>query len=172
MVSVEALRELYQWMEWADGSVWRAVLAAPAAEGDLRIRELLLHIHVVQRAFLHVWTNQSIRTVVREPGDFATLAGIKEWSQPYYAEVRRFMDVADGVALERPVTMPWVEEYQKREGRTFSKPTLAETMFQVVSHSTYHRGQVNVRLRELGGEPPLVDFIAWVWFGKPEPEWR
>jgi uncharacterized damage-inducible protein DinB len=44
-------------------------------------------------------------------------------------------------------------------------------MFQVTSHSTHHRGQVNARLRALGGEPPLVDYIAWVWFGKPAADW-
>jgi uncharacterized damage-inducible protein DinB len=38
-------------------------------------------------------------------------------------------------------------------------------------HSTYHRGQVNARLRELGIEPPLTDYIAWIWFGRPEAEW-
>jgi hypothetical protein len=27
--------------------------------------------------------------------------------------------------------------------------------------------QVNTRIRELGGTPPLVDFIAWIWAGKP-----
>ncbi len=43
--------------------------------------------------------------------------------------------------------------------------------FQVANHSTYHRGQVNRSLRQLGGEPPLVDYIAWVWFGKPKAEW-
>jgi uncharacterized damage-inducible protein DinB len=93
------------------------------------------------------------------------------WARPYYADARRFFDSLDSSALGAPVTMPWVEEYQKREGRTFSTPTLSETIFQVVSHSTYHRGQVNIRLRELGGEPPLVDFIAWAWFGRPTPDW-
>jgi uncharacterized damage-inducible protein DinB len=44
-------------------------------------------------------------------------------------------------------------------------------MIQVATHSTYHRGQVNARLREVGGEPPLVDYIAWIWFGRPAPEW-
>lgn len=67
--------------------------------------------------------------------------------------------------------MPWVPAYEQQLGRTFASPTLAETAFQVTSHSTYHRGQVNTRMRELGGEPPLVDFIAWVWFGKPAAEW-
>ena len=37
------------------------------------------------------------------------------------------------------------------------------------SHSTYHRGQVNARLREIGAEPPLVDYIAWLWFDRPAP---
>ena len=42
---------------------------------------------------------------------------------------------------------------------------------QVFSYTTYHRGQVATRERELGGEPPLVDFSDWVWAGKPVPEW-
>jgi uncharacterized damage-inducible protein DinB len=49
--------------------------------------------------------------------------------------------------------------------------TLGDTCFQVASHSTYHRGQVNARIRELGVEPPLVDFIAWRWFKNPPPAW-
>jgi uncharacterized damage-inducible protein DinB len=35
----------------------------------------------------------------------------------------------------------------------------------------YHRGQVNTRIREVGGEPAAVDFINWIWLGKPDPEW-
>ena len=40
-------------------------------------------------------------------------------------------------------------------------------MLQVALHSMYHRGQINARLRDFGGNPPLVDFIAWVWLGRP-----
>jgi len=39
------------------------------------------------------------------------------------------------------------------------------------SRGPRHRGQVAARLREIGGEPPLVDFIAWVRLGRPEPVW-
>jgi uncharacterized damage-inducible protein DinB len=171
MFSIEALRELYDWMEWADGAVWRATLAQPATETDAKICGLLCHIHVVQRAFLNVWTGASMSTAFKEPSSFAALAEMKAWAQPYYADARRFMDTLDAAALSRQVVMPWVGEYQEREGRTFSTPTLSETIFQVISHSTYHRGQVNIRLRELGGEPPLVDFIAWLWFGRPKADW-
>ena len=44
-------------------------------------------------------------------------------------------------------------------------------MIQVTIHSTHHRGQFNARLRQVGGEPPLVDYIAWVCFGRPPAEW-
>ena len=49
--------------------------------------------------------------------------------------------------------------------------TMGETLLQVVNHSTYHRGQINSRLREVGGTPPMTDFIAWVGLGKPVVDW-
>ena len=45
-------------------------------------------------------------------------------------------------------------------------------MIQVAMHTAYHRGQINTRVRELGGEPKLVDFIAWIWYGKPKADWN
>jgi uncharacterized damage-inducible protein DinB len=154
-------------MAWADASVWRAVLGHPPAEGDARLRNLLLHLHFVQRAFLHVWTSRPV--VLPGEAESGDIASVHAWAQPYSAELDAFFDRLDPAALTTPVEMPWIAEYEQQMGRRFAKPTLAETMFQVTSHSTYHRGQVNARLREIGGEPPLVDFIAWVWFGKPEP---
>ena len=86
----------------------------------------------------------------------------------FIEELERF---GQAPALKGEVSMPWVKAFEAQLGRTLSTPTLGETIFQVTSHSTYHRGQVNARLREVGGEPPLVDYIAWIWFGRPEPDW-
>jgi len=82
-----------------------------------------------------------------------------------------FLDTVHEGDLGRAVVMPWVARFEASLGTRFDTPTLAETMFQVTSHSTYHRGQVNARLRELGGTPPLIDFIAWIWTGKPQADW-
>jgi len=167
----EHLRDLIHHMEWADAEVWRAVLAHAGARQDARLRDLLLHLHVVQRGFLLVWRAQPVAQAMRTATEFEDIVDLRAWAQPNYADVRQFVDGVDAAALTRGVTMPWVETYQRQLGRTFDTPTLAETIFQVTSHSTYHRGQVNTRLREVGGEPPLVDYIAWVWFGRPEPDW-
>jgi uncharacterized damage-inducible protein DinB len=169
-LSLDALRELFQHMEWADATVWRAALAHPPAARDPRLLDLLLHLHTVQHAFVTVWTQQPLTWPKRD--DYPDIASVQRWSRPAYAAMAAFLDTVPATALDRPLVMPWASQLAARLGRQPLDTTLAETMFQVTSHSTYHRGQINARLREIGGEPPLVDFIAWVWFGKPQPDWQ
>lgn len=151
-------------MAWADANVWEALPNPTASNPDDRLRMLLLHIHTVQHAFLQVWTNQPV--TFRKAEDFPNLAALHAWAFPYYAAVETFFDGLDEHRLAEPITMPWVKHFEQRLGRGAAMPTLADTMFQVTSHSTHHRGQVNARLHELGVDPPLVDYIAWVWAGR------
>ncbi len=157
--------ELYRHMEWADSEMWRAVLATPAARADEPLRRLLLHLHVVQRAFLNIWEGRP--ATFPDLASFDDASDIQAWSQPYYTAALAFIRAADADTLRRPVDMPWAEELGRQLGFPPATPTTGETMLQVAMHSTYHRGQINVRLREVGGEPPLVDYIAWIWFGRP-----
>jgi len=168
--SIDLLRQLIRHMEWADAEVWRAVMAHEPAGQDQRLRDLLTHLHVVQRLFLIVWKNQPFdkSLAVRQ---FATAADLRNWAQTYYAEANAFLEGVDESSLKGDVVMPFVKAMEAKVGRTFATTTLGETIVQVSSHSTYHRGQVNARLREVGGRPPLVDYIAWIWFGRPEPDW-
>jgi uncharacterized damage-inducible protein DinB len=167
--SIDALRELLRHMEWADATVWRALLVHPPAAQDARLRRLLVHLHGVQQAFLKVWTSgpQAFPTF----DDAVDFSAIHQWASSYYPELAKAISQFDETRLAQPIEMPGLDAFEKQMGRRFDKPTLAETIFQVTSHSTYHRGQVNARLREIGGEPPLVDFIAWIWFARPAAEW-
>jgi uncharacterized damage-inducible protein DinB len=167
MFSVAVIRDLFRHMEWADADVWKAVLACEPARSDETLRALLLHLHVVQRAFLDVWTGRPLE--FPQPSAFPDITQLQAWAAPFHAEAAAFLDGLNDEALAQPKTLPWVAEFEKAVNRTFSTPTLAETMFQITSHTTYHRGQVNLRLRAVGGEPPLVDYIAWIWFGRPGP---
>lgn len=170
---LDVYRDLYSYMEWADAALWRATLASDAARSDEKTRELLHHLHMVQRMFLAFWTGQSPMAIAQTKAhDFGQLLELKAWGQPYYAEVRGFLDTADAATLARPLVMPWVKQYEAQMGMTFKEPSIAETMFQVVNHTTHHRAQINSRLRSLGGNPPIVDYIAWVWFGRPAADWE
>lgn len=169
MFTLPPLVELYRHLEWADATVWRAVRAHPAAEGDRRLHVLLYHIHMVQQAFLQVW--RGVAPVFREPDDFANLAAIESWARAYYPVAIAHLSTLNEAELAKPIALPWAAMLAEQIGRPPGATTLGETIFQVTSHSTYHRGQVNARLRELGGLPPLVDYIAWIWFDRPAPAW-
>lgn len=164
------LTDLIGHMEWADATVWTAVLELPPAErGDPRLRELLCHVHAVQWAYLQLWRREAVE--VLEPSDFGQLREIRVWGRSYYAELAATVGTLDEQALERTVTFPWAADLQGRYGEVH--PTsLRQSVLQIASHSTYHRGQINTEIRRLGGEPPLVDFVAWIWAGRPAPDWE
>jgi uncharacterized damage-inducible protein DinB len=161
---------LYHHLEWADARVWRAALGSPAAVGDAELRDRLRHIHVTQRAFLDVWTTQPVGKYL--DAEFPSLPNLYAWARPYYARLEVYLATLADTDLATPMPIPWARRFSDRGGGGApAVTTLGETLFQVTSHSTYHRGQVNTRLRALGVDPPLVDYIAWVWQRRPQPVW-
>jgi uncharacterized damage-inducible protein DinB len=169
MDNLEILQELFRHMEWADAKVWTAALASQQAVEDASLKERLYHIHMVQVAFLKVWQGAEPGPVASN--SFHSLRELLAWARGNYAEFNQYTGEVGQMDLERPVIMPWIKMFEARLGRKAEAPTFHETLLQVAMHSTYHRGQVSTRLRELGGEPPLTDFIVWVWSGKPQPSW-
>src|SRR5581483_2568789 len=166
MSQLAALRDLIAHMTWADRVVLKAALGNSTAAGDAVIREKLHHLHLVQRAFLHLWTRTPF--ALRELSSFAALSEIAEWAYGYHAEVHSFMEGAGEAALQEIIAIPWAERVlELTGGKAAGVVRLGESMLQVTLHSAYHRGQVNMRLREIGGDPPLTDYIAWLWLGRP-----
>ncbi len=170
MDNLETLRELFAHMEWADAKIWTAVLACPAAGMDANLKERLHHIHMVQRGFLMVW--QGVTAFEPSEGaNFPDLQALLAWAREGYGKFNEYVSDLGRLDFERPIVMPWIEMFEERMGRRADAPTFHETMLQVAMHSAYHRGQVATKLREIGGEPPLTDFIVWIWLGKPQPDW-
>lgn len=162
------VRDLLDHAAWADAEVWAAVRALPDAFDDKRLREKLHHIHVVQHAFLAIWEGRVIEVAPLD--GFATPGAMAAWARSGHESINIRAAAMSPGALEKEASIPWAQLVRERHGE-IAAVTLLDTMIQVASHSTYHRGQVNTRLRELGGKPPLVDFIAWGWFGRPAPRW-
>jgi uncharacterized damage-inducible protein DinB len=168
MKALDLIGDLSRHTEWADATVWRAVWSSSAASNDQRIKDWLHHIHMVQHAFINVWRELPHSA---NAGSDLSLSELQSWGREYHQlAASHFATLADE-DLDQPMNMPWAKYLTKRLGRDPAGTTRGETLVQVAAHSTYHRGQVNARLRELGDEPPLTDFIAWLWFGKPDPEW-
>ena len=168
MNSLEMLGQIYRHMEWADAAVWRAVLAAPGVAADADIRERLLHLHTTQHAFLGSWREKAFDRETAKGMDFPALV---QWNRAFHHEAAALVASLHEADLDRTHVLPWAARVSARMGREVAPTTLRETIFQAAAHSHYHRGQVNTRLKQVGGTPPPVDFIAWVWMGKPAAEW-
>ncbi|MEZ4701459.1 MAG: DinB family protein [Rhodothermales bacterium] len=169
MYTLDLIRDFHTHMQWADAEVWNAVSACDAAADDAAIRGLLFHIHFTQDAFCSVWEKREV--VFREASAFASLPPLYAWCRPIHQRIVAVVDELDEDDLLTPNPLPWVKYFARSRGKEAEMTTLGDTLAQLAMHSLYHRGQVNKRLRELGGEPPLVDYIAWIWMGRPAPAW-
>ena len=169
MTSVPDLVELARHMEWADTQIWTSLLRSPSAQADDRLRLLIYHVHIVQRAFLSLWRGEAPE--FPDPATFRDLASLAAWGRDGHTGLQAFLGSADPATLTRRLQVPWAAELEKITGRIAAPATIAQTALQLALHSSHHRGQINVRLRTAGEEPPLVDYIAWVWSGQPEPAW-
>jgi uncharacterized damage-inducible protein DinB len=168
-LSLDVVRDLFGHMEWADAELWRSLNAHPAALQDEKLLTVVQHLHVVQRAFHLMWTGAAIDTqelyAKQEPP--AMIASARGW----YVTANDYLAAFPEAEMDKILFMPWLAYFEQQMGRSLQSPTYAESFLQLPMHSGYHRGQANLRLRELGGEPQNVDYVAWIWFGRPPASW-
>jgi uncharacterized damage-inducible protein DinB len=123
---------------------------------------------MVQRAFLRTWRGEPRDTPYPT---FGKAPALMLWGQAYFGEAFAHLRTLNEAKLSEPMPMPWASMVTEMLGDAPAVTTIGDTALQVALHSTYHRGQINARLREVGGEPPLVDYIAWIWLGRPAAAW-
>jgi uncharacterized damage-inducible protein DinB len=160
------LVDLSRHQSWADAEFWRAFeRCAPAAHDDA-IRNRLHHLDFVQRVFWWIVTGRDRSTLeTTKPQDFASVAALRDYAEGSSRAVADFIEAATEERLSERVELPWFPK-----NPPFSL-TVAEALMQAIMHSQWHRGQNAARLRELGGDPPLVDLIAWYLKDRPAADW-
>jgi uncharacterized damage-inducible protein DinB len=147
---------------WADAEHWRSLESHPGALDDDAIRKRLYHIHIVQRAFLHIVKRE--RMQLKKPEEFLDMMALKQWAIDYQTNASEYFQTLTDEKLSETVLIPWFKE----PPLTIS---VGHALTQAAMHRHYHRAQNATRLRELGGDPPLTDFIAWLWKNKPIAKW-
>lgn len=156
------LLELYQHQAWADAEIWRAVFTHKPSASDEAILKRLNHINQTQRAFLILSRGEILDR--KNFRDVADPSSLRQTVREYHEQAIEFVTSISDAQLHVVLTIPW-----------FRNPpleiTVGQALTQAAMHSHYHRGQNAMRIRELGSEPPLTDYIAWIWKKKPEPNW-
>jgi len=159
-MDVERIRALYEFNRWANAAVLDAVSALRPEDWtrDLKnsfpsVRDTLVHILWAEWIWLRRWKGVSPKSVF-DPTEFATVDLLRtRWIEVEHEQ-------ADFVTGLNEESLSTVIEYVNTRGESFAYP-LWQMLQHVVNHSTYHRGQITMMLRQLGATPVATDFLVF-----------
>ncbi|MGO9230830.1 MAG: DinB family protein, partial [Bryobacteraceae bacterium] len=115
------------------------------------LRDTLTHLLAVEWLWLERWRGKSPRTLL-VPEEFPTLAVLSQRWQSVEREMREYVAGLTEETLERPMTIV----NTRGQEWTYS---LHRMIQHLLHHQSYHRGQVTALFRQLGIQPPKVDFL-------------
>ncbi len=154
------LKDLFAHQAWADAMFFHAWRKAEVRE-DPELRVRVGHMMDVQEAFLGVVKGEFNISQGDSAGDFETL---KARSIAAHEALGELVSNLDPSGLDRIVQVPWFPDPPCRV-------PVSEALTQVCLHGQHHRGQNMSRIKALGGTPRNVDYIIWLWKGRPGPRW-
>jgi uncharacterized damage-inducible protein DinB len=155
----EEVRSLYDYNAWAN----RRILDACAALSEEQfsraiissfpsVRDTLQHIFGGEYLWLERWHGRSHSAI--PPAEAANLATLRSGWEKIDADLLQFARGLGAEDLDR------VHTYRNTAGKEFSTPM--KVMLQhLANHSTYHRGQIIMMLRQLGAKPIDTDLIVY-----------
>ena len=150
MSALSVIRQLWQHCLWADEELLRA-LGAASGDQDEAWREYL-HVLGAEEVWLSRLEQRAARTPVWPSGSPDAAAALRITIAGGYAV---FLEQIEEDALHRSVS------YTTSDGRQFTN-ALGDILTHVALHGQYHRGRVNLLLRQRQMSPAPMDYIAFV----------
>jgi uncharacterized damage-inducible protein DinB len=156
--STAALLELFEYNYWARDRQLQ-VCATLTAEQFVRplgnsfpsVRDTLVHLAAVEWLWLERWRGRSPRALPK-PDEFPALDAVTQYWQTVERQMRAFVGDLTDEALASDMTCV------STRGQAWTFP-LWRMIEHLLHHQSYHRGQVTALFRQLGVQPPKVDFL-------------
>jgi uncharacterized damage-inducible protein DinB len=151
MTMLEEFRRLAEHARWADRILLDALRAAAGEVNDTALREFG-HIVGAAEVWLARLEQRSSRVAVWPA---LKLDALDELLGAVHAGYARYLAALEEPALDRAIP------YTNSAGRFFETP-VKEILLHVALHGQYHRGKINLLLRQVGASPAPTDYIAFV----------
>jgi uncharacterized damage-inducible protein DinB len=149
---MKQLRSLAAFNRWANNRLLQAASALSIEElnRDLgasftSIQGTLIHILWGERGWLHLWQHNSLLPDP-VPGEYPDFASLRTAWTRHDDEYVNYLNGLTQSELDAPRSV---------DDNVY---TLAELIQHVLDHSTLHRGQVTLLLRQLGHKPPSTGY--------------
>lgn len=149
MKMLEKIRHLWKHVVWADHEILEAVRSEDASSEAFREFS-----HVI--GCEEVWLSRLEARPPRAPvWPSVTRAELERLVDQTHDGYGRYLEELSEMDLERSV------RYTNSAGTSFATP-VGDILLHVVLHGQYHRGKVNLLLRQSGRDPAPTDYIAFV----------
>jgi uncharacterized damage-inducible protein DinB len=163
MISLSTLKELFEYNYWARDRQLEACAALteeqflrPMGNSFSSLRDTLAHLLFAEWVWLSRLHGRSPTKHDAQgfgADQFPNLAEVRKRWHEVERDVREYLAELREEALTQPLT------YTNMEGETWTY-SLGQTLFHLINHQTYHRGQVTTLLRQLGAKPAPVDYLV------------
>ena len=149
MNTIEHLRELFRYNDWANRRIIVALKAAPSN----RSLQILGHILITEAEYYERLYGKDSTGFDFWPNlDLAQCGELAQATAEMFEKLlRRFDDEGLDITVR----------YRTSKGVPFEN-TYREMLTHVLLHSSIHRGNIILRLREDGIEPPKIDYIIYL----------
>lgn len=150
MDSIASVRRIFEHVFWADAGLLEAL-----GSSDERAAEALrefCHVIGTEEIWLSRLQHRPPRTAVWPQASAAEVRGLLERTHAAFREY---------LATLRDRDLLTVVTYTNTAGQEFQN-TVGDILVHSALHGQYHRGKVNLLLRQAGRNPVATDFIAFV----------
>jgi uncharacterized damage-inducible protein DinB len=161
MLTLESIRMMMKYSDWANRAILEASASLPDAKLDQpfdmgmgSLRKTLLHIYNGEHVWLNRWQG---RAETKWPGEEekATPATVRDRLAGTWRDRDAYLATLKDADLKREVT------YRDSKGSLF-RATLSDMMMQMFVHSAHHRAQAVNMIRRVGDAAPEVDYMYWI----------
>jgi len=149
MQTVEHLRELFRYNDWAN----RRIVVSLKTNKCERGRQILAHLLTTEQEYFERLHGKDSAGV-----DFWPELSIAECGDLAKSTAERFEKLLRGF---EEAGLDLTARYRTSEG-TPCKNTFRELLSHVVVHSSIHRGNIILKLSESGIVPPKTDYIIYL----------
>lgn len=147
---METMKKMFEHIHWANSIIFETLEKPDHSSEPLKLFTHILHAE-------HIWMTRlkgldSSHLPIWSDGDLAICEKLIKQNEEAY---RAFLDKIDDTELNNVIT------YANSKGKAF-ETTIRDILTHVALHGHYHRGQINMLLRQQGAEPVQLDYIAFV----------
>lgn len=152
METIETIHRKFDYNDWANRRALDSLRAM--ASPSVRAVRAFAHLLLVEK----LWHARLTGEVIKLPLEFFPELSLVECEALIKESQTGFVALLESLTEEKLDT---VGDFKTLKGDAY-QATWRDVLTHILNHSTYHRGQVSMAVREDGGVPNQTDYILFV----------